>query len=82
MDGQILQFGALGLLAVIIVPTFGLLIRYILKLVTSLREDNQKLVADFKQTIDNHLDRHSKSEQFLADAIKELTREIRNGRKK
>jgi len=85
MSENILQFGALGLLAIMI-PVFGWLIKYIVKYLTNantcLMEKNQQLVKDFKETIDNHLSKHTKIDRGLTEAIRALTKEIKNGKNK
>lgn len=68
---EVLQYGTLGILAVVVI--FGLL--FLIKWLTGFIECQKKVIAgmteDFKNTMDNHLD-------CQAEVMKELTRAIEN----
>ncbi len=75
---MIANLGAVGVIGLIAY----LLVKAGIDQQRGLIDTNKEIADSFKNTIDNHLDTHNKSEKALADAIKDLTREIKNGRRK
>ncbi len=69
---EVLQYGALGILAVLILFIVPFLVKFLVNFILELKRDNQRLVQEFRTTIDNHLDHQTMALGTLAHAIEKL----------
>ena len=77
---EILQYGALGILGVLVLFVVPFLIKFLVDFIKELKEDIKTLSNEYKGTIDNHLDTQAHCMKDLADAINRLADLWGNGK--
>ena len=69
---EVLQYGALGILGVLILFIVPFLIKFLVDFIRELKKDNEKMVHDFKETIENHMQHETLAIGHLVDAVERL----------
>ena len=77
---EILQYGALGILGVLVLFIVPFLIKFLVDFIRELRRDNQESLEKFQETINNHLDHETLAMNALIDAIERLCNMWENGK--
>ena len=78
MNGDWTQLGIAG--ATLIILFF--VIRYFISAMTKKDDQIIKMITDFNTIVSNHMDHQTEAFNALSSAIKNLTKEIKNGRKR
>lgn len=78
MSGEqlVLQGGALA----VVLALFYSTVKWMMQRIEQQTQDSREIMTQFVETIQNHIAHSTEAQVELKEAIRELTREIRNGK--